>query len=386
MRTMEGIDLKPRPARTRPDLTLLIMMATLSVLGLVMILTSSAPRLEAEGVERTSQMVRQALFVAVGVVGLVVASLVSDRSWRMLAPAAYVGGMLLLLLTLSPLGVTRQGAQRWVSFGIVDFQPAELAKPLVILALAALLTAGEDGRIRWSRIGKAVALVGAPAALIFLQPDLGTVLVFAFVTFVMLFIAGATPRQLVILAVGALLLVLFVIESGVLKDYQVDRLAGFLNPGEQTLHVNYNQNQSQIAIGAGGLFGTGLGEGSQTNLAFVPAQTTDFIFTALAEQLGFVGGTLVLGMYALMIWRILMVAANARDRFGQLTAAGIAGMIGIHVFINVGMAVGLLPVTGLPLPFMSFGGSFYLGMAISIGIVNAIWMNRSKVPGERQLF
>lgn len=386
MRPTESIDLRPRPARTRPDLTMLIIVAALSALGLVMILTASAPRMEAEGLEPTWQMARQALFVGIGVVGLIAASLVSDRTWRMMAPVAYVGAVFLLLLVLSPLGVERQGAQRWVGFGVVDFQPGELAKPAVILALAALLTPTEENRIRWLRIGKAVALVGLPAALIFIQPDLGTVLVFGFVTFVMLFVAGATPRQLVILAVGALLLMLFVIESGVLKDYQVARLAGFLNPGEQTLLVNYNQNQSQIAIGNGGLFGTGIGEGSQTNLAFVPAQTTDFIFTALAEQLGFVGGTLVLGLYALLIWRLLMVAANARDRFSQLTAAGIAGMIGIHVFINVGMAVGLLPVTGLPLPFMSFGGSFYLGMAISIGIANTIWMNRSKVPGERQLF
>jgi hypothetical protein len=144
-------------------------------------------------------------------------------------------------------------------------------------------------------------------------------------------------------------------------EYQLERLEGFFSPNEQTLEVNYNQNQSQIAIGSGGMFGQGLFEGTQTNLAFVPSQTTDFIFTAVAEQLGFVGGTLVIGLYAALIWRMLMVALVARDRFGQLAATGIAAMFGFHVFVNIGMAVGLLPVTGLPLPFLSFGGSFYLG-------------------------
>jgi rod shape determining protein RodA len=130
------------------------------------------------------------------------------------------------------------------------------------------------------------------------------------------------------------------------------------------------------------MFGRGLFEGTQTNLAFVPAQTTDFIFTALAEQLGFVGGAIVLGLYGILIWRLLAIAATARDRFGQLLAAGVAAMLGFHVFVNVGMTVGLLPVTGLPLPFMSFGGSFYVSMAISVGIAHAVWIRRTKAPGE----
>jgi len=150
------------------------------------------------------------------------------------------------------------------------------------------------------------------------------------------------------------------------------------------LSYNYNQNQSQIAIGSGGLFGQGLFEGTQTNLAFVPSQSTDFIFTAIGEQLGFVGGALVILLFGVMIWRILRVATQARDRFAQLTAAGIAAMLAFHVFVNVGMTLGILPVTGIPLPFISYGGSFYMSMGLCVGVVNSIWMRRARVPGQRQ--
>jgi rod shape determining protein RodA len=228
-------------------------------------------------------------------------------------------------------------------------------------------------------------VVAAPSVLIFLQPDLGTMLVFGFVLVVMLFVAGTTVRQLVTIGLASLVLLIAAFQLDVLKEYQLDRITGFLSSGEQTLTVNYNQNQSQIAIGSGGIFGRGLGEGSQTNLAFVPAQTTDFIFTAVGEQLGFFGAVLVLGLFMLVVWRLLVIAANARDRWGTLVATGVAAMIGFHVFVNVGMASGLLPVTGLPLPLMSFGGSFYGTIMLSLGICQAIWFRRSRVPGERHL-
>ncbi|HSM02075.1 MAG TPA: rod shape-determining protein RodA [Acidimicrobiia bacterium] len=380
MSSISAVDLRPRPTRTRPDFVLIGITAALSALGLIMILSASAPRLEAAGISRSSQMVRQALFVGIGAALLLVSSIISDRYWKLLAPFLYAGAFLVLFAVLSPIGVLRQGAQRWISFGLFDLQPSEVAKVAVILALALLLAPVEEGNMKWSRLLKVGALVGFPAVLIFLQPDLGTMLVFGFVTLVMLFVAGTTVRQLVMLIVLSIALLVVAVELDLLKEYQLERLQGFLSPGEQTLEINYNQNQSQIAIGSGGLFGQGLFEGSQTNLAFVPSQTTDFIFTAVAEQLGFVGGTLVLALYAVMIWRMLMIAAAARDRFGQLAATGIAAMFGFHVFVNVGMTVGLLPVTGLPLPFLSFGGSFYLAMAVSVGIVNSIWMTRSPVP------
>ncbi len=377
-------EIKPREtSATGIDYVLVLVALSLSALGLLMIFTVTAPRLESAGLPRSSDMVRQGIFMGLGFVLLIVASLISDRMWRSLAPWAYVGSFALLVIVLTPLGTTRQGAQRWISLGVLDLQPSEVAKPAVILMLALLLSSVEENRMPWLKVAQAIGLVAVPSVLIFLEPDLGTMLVFGFVVVAMLFVAGTTVRQLLLLLLGGIIALIILFQLDLLKEYQLDRLTGFLNAGEQTLTINYNQTQSQVAIGSGGLFGRGLFEGTQTNLAFVPAQRTDFVFTAIGEQLGFAGAALVLGLYAIMVWRILIIAAVARDRFGQLVAAGAASMLGFHVFINVGMTVGLLPVTGLPLPFMSYGGSFYLAMSATIGIVHSIYLRRSRSAGDR---
>jgi len=383
MRTMNAVELKAR-ASVKPDFVLLIVVAALTSLGVIMIFTASAPRLEAAGGSPSSQMVRQIIYVVFGIVVMFVATAISDRTWQSLAPVVYVTALLLLLAVLSPVGAIRQGAQRWISLGFMDLQPSEVAKPAVVMALAVLLAPVTEATVRWLKIAKALAIAAVPAALVFVQPDLGTALVFGFVTVVMLFVAGTSVRQIVFLIVVGLIAVLAALELGVLHEYQVARLTGFLNSDEHALSYNYNQNQSQIAIGSGGLFGQGLFEGTQTNLAFVPSQSTDFIFTAIGEQLGFVGGALVILLFGVMIWRILRVATQARDRFAQLTAAGIAAMLAFHVFVNVGMTLGILPVTGIPLPFISYGGSFYMSMGLCVGVVNSIWMRRARVPGQRQ--
>jgi rod shape determining protein RodA len=372
------VQLRPQVERSRPDFVMIGIIAALTALGLIMILSTSGPRLEAEGAARTGEMVRQATFVVLGVVAFFIATLISDRQWRLLTPLVFAATLILLVLVLV-IGGGISGAQRWIPLGLFNLQPSEAAKPAVILALAALLASGPE-EVKWRRIFQAFALVGVPAVLIFIQPDLGTMLVFGFVTVVMLFAAGTTVRQIAILAIGAFAVLILSIEANVLAEYQVDRLTGFLNPGEQTLSINYNQNQSQIAIGSGGMFGAGLFQGTQTNLAFVPAQTTDFIFTAVAEQLGFVGGATVIALYALLIMRLLIIATAARDRFGQLVAVGVAAALGFHVFVNIGMAIGMLPVTGLPLPFLSFGGSFYISTLFGLGICHSIWIHRSRVP------
>ena len=374
-----------RRPRSRPDFLLVLGAAGLSALGLLMIYTVTAPRNEAAGLDPGGDMVRQAFFMAIGVVVFAVASLIGDRQWKGLAPYAYLVTVLLLVAVLTPLGALRSGAQRWIPVGPIDLQPSEFAKPAMILALAALLSLGEAGRVRWVRIGEAIGLMALPSALIFVQPDLGTMLTFGFIAIVMLFVAGTSVRQLALLLVGSLVVVVIAFQLQILKEYQLDRLTGFLNSGDAELTLNYNQVQSQIAIASGGLFGRGLSQGLQTNGAFVPAQRTDFIFTALAEQLGFVGSALVLALFALIVWRLLMVAAAARDRFGYLLGVGMAAMVAFHVFVNVGMTQRLMPVTGLPLPFMSYGGSFYLAMSLGLGMVHAVWLRRSPVPGERFL-
>jgi rod shape determining protein RodA len=382
MAALAELELSSRRSRSRPDYLLMLGAVALSALGLLMIYTITAPRLEAAGVDPSGDMVRQAVFMGGGVVVFIAASFVSDRQWKGLAPYGYVASLLLLLVVLTPIGATRQGAQRWIPLGPIDLQPAEFAKPAMILALAALLSISEANRVGWARIGQTLALLLVPSALIFVQPDLGTMLVFGFVAVVMLFAAGADVRQLGLLAVGAVLAIVVAFQLDVLKDYQLDRLTGFLNSGEAELSLNYNQTQSQIAIASGGLFGKGLSQGSQTNGAFVPAQRTDFIFTAVAEQLGFAGSAVVLALFALVVWRLLRTAAAARDRFGYLLAVGTAAMLVFHVFVNIGMVQRLMPVTGVPLPFMSYGGSFYVAMALTLGMVHAVWLRRSPVPGE----
>jgi rod shape determining protein RodA len=383
--TVTEVRLDERRTGNRPDFVLILAMLALTALGLLMIYSVTAPRLASAGLDRSTDMTKQALFAVLGLVVFAISSIIPPRTWRMLTPLAYAASILLLFAVLSPVGAVRGGAQRWIPMGILDLQPSELAKPAVVLALALLLIPVEEGRMRWIRIARALLLVGIPGALVFLQPDLGTALVFAFVSVVMLFTAGATVRQIILLAVGGIVAIVTAFSLDILKEYQLARLTGFLNAGEQTLTLNYNQVQSQVAIGNGGLFGTGLFEGTQTNLAFVPAQRTDFIFTAVGEQLGFVGSVIVLGLFAIIVWRCLQTAGTAQERFSQLVPAGIGAMLMFHVFVNVGMNLGLLPVTGLPLPFMSYGGSFFLSMGLSLGIVHSIWLRKTVVPADVRL-
>lgn len=207
-------------------------------------------------------------------------------------------------------------------------------------------------------------------------------LTFGFIAIVMIFIAGATFRQMGALLVAAILVAVGVFQVGAVKEYQLVRLTAFLDSAADPLGPGYNQLQSEIAIGTGGLMGKGLFNGTQTNLRFVPEQSSDFIFTALGEQLGFIGSAFVLVLFGVIIWRILMAAVNARDRFGQLVAIGVAAVVSFHVFVNVGMTVRLMPVTGLPLPFMSAGGTVFVAMSVALGLVHSVWIHRPASRGE----
>ena len=249
----------------------------------------------------------------------------------------------------------RSGASRWIPLWNFQLQPSEFAKVGIIVVLAGVLAPAREEGMRWSRLGSGLGVVALPSILIYRQPDLGTMLVVSFLTIALLFAAGTTFRQLLVLVSGGVGAVLVVWQQGWLKAYQINRVAGFLDQGSDLQGVNYHLNQSQIAIGSGQLFGRGLFEGTQTRLSFVPAQTTDFIFTTIGEQMGFIGGAIVIAIYALLIWRVLMIANGASDRFGSLIAVGVAAFLSFHIFINIGMTIGIAPVTGLPLPFVSVG-------------------------------
>jgi rod shape determining protein RodA len=381
-RRTEPVSILQRERPLRPDLFIVLPYLALSGLGIIMVYTASRSGLETRGADPTSLMKRHVVFVAVGLVVFLAASLLETRALRALAPAVYGGALLTLALVLTPLGSIVNDARRWISVGIFNFQPSEIAKIGVIMALARLL-ATADERVRWDHIARAAMLVAIPAVLIFEQPDLGTMLVFGFIAVVMVFAAGTSWRQLAFLVIGAVVGAVGIFQSGRLRAFQLERLTAFLDPTEDLAATAlYNQIQSEIAIGSGGLLGKGLFEGTQTNLSFVPEQSTDFIFTAVGEQLGFVGGTIVIGLFGLLTWRMLVAAANGRDRFSQLTAVGIAAMFMFHVFVNIGMTVRLMPVTGLPLPFLSAGGTAFVAFSAGLGITHAIWMRRSPVPGE----
>lgn len=366
----------------KTDKILLVTMLALSGFGLLMIYSATRN-------SGSFSMERQMIFVAAGLIIYFVASNIDYREYRSWVPiaSALIFVALLLVFVFDPI----QRVQRWIPLGFFNFQPAEFAKVVVIIALAGLLAPinrdDTEGKrtVTWKKIFQAMLIVGIPGYLIYREPDLGTTLVFGFIVLVMLFAAGATWRQMVALTAGVVIAAVAVWQFELLADYQLNRIRLLFDPTIDPLGDGYNLAQSKLAIGSGQLFGSGLFQGTQTNFEYVPEQETDFIFTAVGEQLGFVGGILVLLAFFVIIWRLLVIAANARDRFGALIATGTAAMVMFHVFVNIGMTVGIMPVTGLPLPFLSQGGSFYMAMSLALGITNSVWLMRTPVPGENQL-
>jgi rod shape determining protein RodA len=305
-------------------------------------------------------------------------ALVAIVDYRRFRDHWYVGwaaAVLLLALVVSPLGTESKGTQAWFQFGAFQLQPSEFAKPAVILALAGYASLHE-GDLDIRRLGVAMGLVLVPIGLIFLQPDIGTILVFVAVMMGALLVAGARPRHIALLTFVGLIGVVGVLQMDVLEDYQRARLTAFIDPTDDLQRAAYNQNQSKIAIGAGGFTGAGLFRGSQTNLSYVPEQHTDFIFTAIGEELGFLGASTVLMLYTLMVWRTWRTAQLARDLSGTLICAGVMALLVFQVFQNVGMTMGIMPITGIPLPFLSYGGSATLAMFISVGLVLNVHMRR----------
>jgi rod shape determining protein RodA len=324
---------------------------------------------------------KQAMFVAVGVGVLIAATAVDYRVFRDFALFIYFGACGLLALVVSPFGSKSKGAQSWFQIAGFQLQPSEFAKIALILALAAV-AAQFRGEIDVRRLCVLLALAGLPLALIMLQPDLGTALVMIAIAAAIFLVAGAKGTHLAVLALLVVLGAGFALHSNVLKEYQTARLTSFLAENSSTKNnpelaqAKYNVDQSKTAIGAGGPLGEGLFEGSQTRLGTVPEQHTDFIFTAVGEQLGFVGAGTLLALFCIIMWRIWRTAQLARDEFGMLVCVGVLAMLMFQIFENVGMTMGIMPVTGIPLPFVSYGGSSTLTEFAAIGLVLNIHMRR----------
>lgn len=280
------------------------------------------------------------------------------------------GAALFSLVAVLIFGVVGGGAQSWINVGPLQVQPSELVKLIVVLALATYLSRNAAGNLRVF-VGS-LGVVALPTLLILLQPDLGTALVFGAIFVIVTFTAGARLWQLLGLGAAGAGLAYVAVRFGILREYQISRLTSFINPESVSGDVGYQVLQSQNAIGSGGITGKGLDAATLANLGFLPEEQTDFIFSNVAERLGFVGGILVLALFFVLIWRILRIAGGARDRFGVLLAVGIGTIFLFHVVVNVGMTMGIMPVTGIPLPFISYGRSSLVVSLISLGILQSI--------------
>ncbi len=360
---------------------------------------------------------KQLTWAGVGVLVLLFAVLLPFRLLQAVSFPAY-GLTIALLIAVLVIGRTVSGSTSWFNFGAFRLQPAEFAKITTVLALASYLSRPNVSLGNIKDFGVAAAIVLAPVVLIMLQPDTGTAIIFLGLLFPILFWGGATrfvllallapglvaiaallgttPFLIALVAVGALLFfskenrlaaaIVFAVTTlgGLsvqviydrLKPYQQKRIATFLDPNADPLGAGYNILQSKVAIGSGGLFGKGYLQGSQTQLNFIPEQWTDFIFCVPGEEFGFLGATVVLALFALLLARCVSIASTVNSRFASFTAIGFFGIIGIHAIINIGMAVGLLPVIGVPLPFLSYGGSALLASMAMVGILMNLYANR----------
>ncbi|HEX9343620.1 MAG TPA: rod shape-determining protein RodA [Actinomycetota bacterium] len=359
------------------DPTVALAAVGLAVFGLVAIYSSTFASLREHGLPGAMIMQKQLVNLLLGVVAMALAMLVDYRRLAGWAMVCYGFVVVILAVVLTPLGATSNGAQSWFAVGPYQIQPSEYAKIGVILVLATIL-AGTRERAGPKRIAFALAALGLVAGEILLQPDFGTMMVFVAILFGILLVSGAQYRWLLILLLVGSVGVVGMFKLNVLKQYQKERLTAFIDPSADATGrgFTYNARQALIAIGSGGVTGKGYLRGSQTNLQYVPEQRTDFIFTVIGEEFGFAGSAALLGLLALLLWRGLRIAALARDRFGALIACGIVAMLVFQTFINIGMDIGIMPITGIPLPFVSYGGSSLISSFIAIGLLESIHMRR----------
>jgi rod shape determining protein RodA len=320
---------------------------------------------------------KQILYLLLGVPVMVGVSLVDYHTWQRWALGLYAVNLVLLLFILRG-GHSAMGAQRWISLGpLGTFQPSEPAKLIVAIALAAVLCRGTYATLQ--ELWKPLLVVAVPALLIIKQPDLGTSLVLLAILTVELFFALPKLGDFGIYGLGVLVVAAAALgTNAVLKPFQRSRLFVFLNPKADPQGAGYNLNQSKIAVGNGEWFGRGLYRGTQTQLNFVPEHSRDFIFTVLAEEWGFAGACTLLALYAAVLYGGIRAMLVARDRFGFLLAAGLVGMLFFHVLVNLGMTIGIMPITGIPLPFMSYGGSAMLTDFAAIGILLNVYSQKDR--------
>jgi rod shape determining protein RodA len=359
------------------DYPMLVLAAALVAYGGLLIYSASLTAYP-DGIAGLSHPVaKQALFALLGLGVMAAVAWIDYRAFGQMAPALYALAILTLIVVLV-MGESAFGSRRWISVAGTQIQASEIAKLLTIVALARYLA---DRQLEITRVRvflTSLAMAALPAALVMAEPDMGTAIIFGAIWVGMVLVAGARPQH--VLTVGGFLLAAVPFAAlALVSDYQRDRIALFFNPNSDPLGGGFNILQAEISVGSGGVFGKGLTNGSQTQLDFLQTPTTDYIFSVLGEELGLIGAIVLLTLFAALLFRTLRVASLARDQFGRLIATGVAIMILFQVFINIGVNIRLLPVTGIPLPFVSQGGSSLVMLFVALGLLQGILLRHRQI-------
>ncbi|MFD6436875.1 rod shape-determining protein RodA [Streptomyces venezuelae] len=365
----------------RLDWPMLIAAIALSGIGTALVYSATRNRTELVGDDPYSFALKHVLNTGIGFALMIGTVWLGHRTLRTAVPILYGISVFLVLLVLTPLGATINGAHAWIVLGGgFSLQPSEFVKITIILGMAMLLAARVDAGDRdhpdHRTVLQALGLAAVPIMIVLLMPDLGSVMVMAMIVLGVLLASGASNRWVFGLLGTGVAGGVAIWQLGVLDDYQIARFAAFANPALDPAGVGYNTNQARIAIGSGGLTGTGLFKGSQTTGQFVPEQQTDFVFTVAGEELGFMGAGAILVLLGVVLWRACRIARETTELYGTIVAAGIIAWFAFQSFENIGMTLGIMPVAGLPLPFVSYGGSSMFAVWVAVGLLQSIKVQR----------
>ncbi|WP_406344550.1 rod shape-determining protein RodA [Streptomyces sp. NBC_00648] len=365
----------------RLDWPLLLAALALSFIGSLLVWSATRNRTQLNQGDPYYFLIRHAMNTGIGF-GLMIGTIwLGHRTLRGAVPVLYGLSVVLILAVLTPLGATVNGAHAWIIIGGgFSLQPSEFTKITIILGMAMILAsrvdAGDQLHPDHRTVMKSLGLAALPILIIMMMPDLGSVMVIVIIILGVLLACGASNRWVLGLIGTGVAGAVAVAALGLLDEYQINRFAAFANPNLDPAGVGYNTNQARIAIGSGGLTGTGLFKGSQTTGQFVPEQQTDFVFTVAGEELGFVGAGLILVLLGVVLWRACRIARETTELYGTVVAAGIIAWFGFQSFENIGMTLGIMPVAGLPLPFVSYGGSSMFAVWVAIGLLQSIRVQR----------
>ncbi|CCK30064.1 rod shape-determining protein RodA [Streptomyces davaonensis JCM 4913] len=365
----------------RLDWPILLAAIALSLVGSVLVFSATRNRTEINQGDQYYFLLRHLLNTGIGFALMIGTVWLGHRTLRTAVPILYGASVFLILLVLTPLGSTVNGAHSWIVLGGgFSLQPSEFVKVTIILGMAMLLAARVDAGDKpypdHRTVLQALGLAAVPILIVLLMPDLGSVMVMVIIVLGVLLASGASNRWVFGLLAAGATGAIAVWQLHILDDYQIARFAAFANPSLDPAGVGYNTNQARIAIGSGGLTGSGLFNGSQTTGQFVPEQQTDFVFTVAGEELGFVGGGLIIVLLGILLWRACRIARETTELYGTIVAAGIVAWFAFQSFENIGMTLGIMPVTGLPLPFVSYGGSSMFSVWVAVGLLQSIRVQR----------